>query len=184
LSSHKGFKEEVKKHWKKYLPNKISKIFELDYSIRGSYLVQAITIESLITDIISQYFCQNNKRRGLFFGSVMNRITFSDKIRILNQILEHHYPQSYKKYDKLKKQLETVNKLRNLLAHSLSSYSPEFVNKFDDRIVMSFYKDGKLVKRTITIQDVAKNTRDFESIVDKLYEILTVFKVDTRPVIE
>ena len=168
-------------------PNQISKHFELDHKIRGSYLVLAITIESIITDIISYYFCQNNDRRIHFVGLIMNQsgITFANKIRILEKILKLHYPKKYEKYTKLMKQLDSVKKFRNLLAHSSASYSQKFLSKkLEDRIVLAYYKDGKRFERIITVKDIERKTSEFGNIIDKLMEILTIVGTDKRPIKE
>jgi len=165
-------------------PNQISKHFELDYNIRGSYLVQAIAIESIISDIIGHYFCQNNNRFGHFVGIIMNKsgITLASKIKILGKILQYNHPKQYKKYAKLMKQLKNVNEFRNLLAHSSSSYSQKFLSKkLDDRIVLAYYKDGKRVERIITKKDIEEKTTEFADIIDRLIEILSIVNTDKRP---
>ena len=166
-------------------PNQISKHFELDYKIRGSYLVQAITIESILSDIIGHYFCQNQKRFGKFIGLVMNKsgITFASKIKIFGEILKYDYPEIYKKHKKLFDMLEKVRDFRNLLAHSSASYSTKFLSKkHDDRIVLAHYVKGERKENIITIKEIEKKTKEFGYIVQRLIEILAVVDTDKNPV--
>src|SRR5215813_5579564 len=90
-------------------------LHELDKQLRGPYLVQAIWIEELIDDIISQHFCPEDQgRRSLLIGLILNHrdMTFSGKIDILEKIVKRSYPGLLKDHPGLVDRLTKVRRFR------------------------------------------------------------------------
>jgi hypothetical protein len=164
-----------------------------DYSCkkRGEIIAEAISVENNLTDIITWFFypskylidetiyntSENNSLilRSLILGS----ISFRDKIELLKDIVIIKNPEIMNNYIELTKnifkELDRVRKFRNLLAHSESDLSREFIDSSvnlsnKERIntlQVIEYKKGKLIKH----------------IIDKkkyISEMLVMYRVDTR----
>lgn len=133
----------------------LQQLYQLAKEIRGPYLDQAITIELLVGDIISQHFCPEEDRRNLFFSLVISELNFFAKIRILEKLLELRYPDLVKKHPTIISELEKVRSFRNRIAHSMLDTSDEFLAKgYTDRIQLDIYKDGKRKQQVVTRAEI------------------------------
>lgn len=153
----------------------LKKITKLENEIRGSYLNQSIHIEGLIGDIISRYFCIEEKRRKLLFSIVIteSNLSFHKKVEILKKIIELQYPDMKVAYPTLIDTLEQkIIPFRNRLAHSMLDNSEDFLAKnYPDRIRLTFYKQGLAKSQDITTSDIEKRLGIGFEVVTQLMEI-------------
>lgn len=129
--------------------------YKLATRIRAPFLEQAIVIDRLIADIISQHFCPDEEKRTLFFSLITNGITlsFHASINVFEKLLKLCYPDLYEKH--LFKKLDTIRNFRNRIAHSMLDTSEEFLAKgYTDRIRLVVHMDGKQKHQTITNKDI------------------------------
>ncbi|GAH13880.1 unnamed protein product, partial [marine sediment metagenome] len=135
----------------------IDHLYDVSKEIRGRFLDQAIPIEMLIDDIISWHFCPEDTRQSLFFSLVSPKLTFSNKIKILETILQIYYPDLVKKHQNLIKEINKIRDFRNRIAHSLLDASDEFLEKgYNDRIRLVFYRNGEKKHQVITMDNIKK----------------------------
>jgi len=146
---------------------------KLDEKTRGSYLFQAIWIDTLLKQIIAQHFCPNDyKKQGMLIGTILNDLTLNLKIKHFLRILEL-YPKIKSKHLKIKKKLENVRELRNKFAHSQLDTSAEFLSKKADYIRLIEYKDGKKNYYNITSQIIQAKNAEIAKLHFELNEIIS-----------
>lgn len=155
---------------------------ELEKIFRAEFIIKAIKIESLITDLITQHFIgftNRNKATEFHFClfSDTNILSFSNKREILRRIILVNNYLPDKELSKLAKSLEDIGTLRNKMAHRESN--PIMLWEQEEAESSSFYeyvfKDKKIVKNIITIskQYFEKETNKYEetfNILVKLYD--------------
>jgi hypothetical protein len=150
---------------------KLVALYEKDNRLRGAYLVQAITIEGIIGDIISLSLCPNEDSRSLFTSLILNKFSFDGKSKILERLLESKYPTIVNK--NVFAEIEKVRQFRNKLAHGMPVTSDEFLaENYTDGIQLDYY-DSKGHRRTIDITDTdfREKLRNCSGLVTKLIEI-------------
>lgn len=120
---------------------------------RGKIINHAIYIEMILSDTLAYYFCNDEEKKNLCFSIVFNNIelTFSAKIKILDTIFKINEPELKAKFPKLIDKLTNIRNCRNRIAHSLLDTTPEFIEKkYEDRIQLHFYGEGKKKQMVIT----------------------------------
>lgn len=133
---------------------------ELSTEIRGKFLDQAIPIEWIIDDIISQHFCPEETRRMLYFSSVPPELTFFSKTRIFKTILEICYPDLLEKHHNVMKEIEKIRNFRNKIAHSILEATPNFLkNGYNDRIRLGYYEKGEKKCLVVKKEDIKEKLK-------------------------
>src|SRR3954451_17302344 len=95
-------------------------IYELAKNIRAPFIEQAISIERVIDDIIARHFCSDLELQQQFFSIILaDRMSFSEKIDILETILRVSYYALFQRHRELKQKLTQIRQFRNRLVHSL-----------------------------------------------------------------
>ena len=124
----------------------------LDIQCRGAFLIQTNWVESDIDGILALIFCGKDKGDlNLIRSTVLKRLGFDAKISSLNKIIKLRYSDFGNKHENLKqlfddlvKNLETIKKFRNKLAHSSLSITADFLEKDPkDRIQICLFDDGE-----------------------------------------
>jgi hypothetical protein len=152
-------------------------VFNMAAQVRGPFLEQAIFIERIIDDIVSNHFCLDENRRNLFFSLVMPEIIFSKKIEILKQLLNSCYPDLGKKHPKLIKDLDNIRDFRNEIAHAMLDTSDEFMSKKClDRIQFKSFKKGQTKPDEVTSENIKEKLKDCTRIILMLGEIQSEVK--------
>jgi len=153
----------------------LKKITKLENEIRGSYLNQSINIEGLVGDIISRYFCIEEKRRKMLYSIVIteSNLSFHRKVEILKKIIDLQYPDMKDAFPTLIDTLEKkIIPFRNRLAHSMLDNSEDFLAKnYPDRIRLTFYNQGLAKAQDISISDINKRLSIGFGVVTQLMEI-------------
>lgn len=135
--------------------DQIKKYEELAAKIRATFLEQAISIDSIISDIISTHFCYEEEKRAQLFSLISNYITFSIKIKILNELLKFCYPDIIKKLPKIRTELNEIRKFRNRIVHSqLDSFFALTKKQSQDGIRVIYYENGEKKYWEITKTDI------------------------------
>jgi hypothetical protein len=159
-------------------------IFELSKKIRGSYLDNAIAIEMIIADIISNHFCPNEEKRSLFFTLVLNNSGFnlSNKINMLKNILNLKYHDLFENHPTLFDKLNNIRIFRNKLAHSFLDTSEEYLSKnVTNQIQLEYFKNGQKLHQEITLSEIndklAENSKTIIELVAIQKEIIDRNKI-------
>lgn len=148
-------------------------VYELAKNIRAPFIEQAISIERIIDGIIARHFCPIEELQQQFLSVILgDRMTFSEKINILETVLRDSYYDFYQKHKKLKQELTQIRQFRNRLAHSLLDTSTKFLEqKHRDRIQLLYYKDGRTKQHVITVVDVDFRLRACSAVLMVLIEL-------------
>jgi len=161
-------------------------LYDLSKEIRGSFLDQAIIVESFIDEIISQHFCPEKTRRILYFSSVPPELTFHRKIKIFETILETCYPKLIERHSNLMKEIDEIRAFRNRIAHSILESSRNFLKEgYTDRIWLRYYKKGKMKRLVVKREDMKERlkgcTRVILALVDIQKEVIVSSEDSSKP---
>jgi len=131
---------------------RLDKLYKRDVKYRGRVLTLSITIEHILSEIISHHFCSNEYQRNLMFSLILTEsgLMFKKKILIFKKLMELQYSDLLKKYPELVDSLEDVRDFRNKLAHFMLDTSEETIRKnAKEQINLIYHKNGR--KHPITI---------------------------------
>jgi uncharacterized Fe-S cluster-containing protein len=132
---------------------RFNRITKLDHQIRAPFIVDAIIIDGLVSDIIASHFCDDTSNREELFSLVLNggEISFSQKIGMLSRIMKKHYPNMLRQAPKLIDTLEKIRKFRNRMAHAMYDSSPDYVRKSrKNEIQLVFFEGGMKKTQVVT----------------------------------
>lgn len=145
------------------------RIFNLDKSIRGPYLIQAIAIEGLISSILSEHLCPDDKKRSLLYSLILNKLNFAAKIRALEELVSIEFPEVVPKYKELFKGLVTIRELRNTFAHSYVDTSDVRIAETTSKsIYLEYYKRGTRHYEEFSVKRINKELAYCSKIIVKL----------------
>jgi hypothetical protein len=122
---------------------------DIDFKVRGAYLVACSEIDTLLTEIIARYFCDNRRKRENLIDLLVNqRLQLGPKIQLLNEILKRDYPEYMRQHGAgLIERLRKINELRTKLAH----YRRVGQTKSSDTTLrLEYFKDGVLTAEDIS----------------------------------
>ena len=102
---------------------------------RGSVLNEIITLERLMDNYISSYFCDTEEKRKELMALIMctERITFDSKRQVFETIMQRRHPEVYSKNKKTLNYLSNIMQERNKLAHYMLMYSEDAANGLDNK---------------------------------------------------
>jgi hypothetical protein len=153
----------------------ISNVIAFDTDVRGTYLFKSTWIETLLNQIISYYFCSDDKiKRNQILSILIHDLNFSNKIRVFLNIMKSNYYEINKKHPELKKDLEQVRDWRNKFAHCMLDTTVEYIKKNTGKIRYEFYSDGKKQYLEITENSIHKKISEIENLQFTLLEILQI----------
>jgi hypothetical protein len=140
--------------------------------IRGKFLNIGSWIETLLADIIAEYFCRDAKRRRLFFSEVATEMRLSAKAALLDKILEHHFHEIHSGHPGLKKRLDAFRQFRNRLAHShIDTSEAVLAAKKSDEVMFIFYDQGQTKRQNVTRAEAQRRAQDANKLHDDLLKI-------------
>jgi hypothetical protein len=130
-------------------------VYEMATQIRGPILDHAISIDLLITEFLTLYFCPKDDRRRLPQSEVFSGASsFSKNINLLKIVLEQSFPSFKAQNPHLIAQLNEFREFRNLLAHGFLDTTPEWMGEeHTDRIQLVGLKKGKAKTVVVTFAD-------------------------------
>lgn len=129
---------------------------EADFKVRGHYLVACTEIDTLLTEIIARYFCDNGRKRENLIDLLVNqRLQLGAKIELLAAILKRDYPAFLTQNNDLIQRLKKINELRKKFAH----YRRVGQSKGLDTILkLEYFKDGVLTAEDVSATHIKIRT--------------------------
>lgn len=154
------------------MEEQLNHLYELSKEIRGSFLDQAIVIEWVIDDIISQHYCPEETRRRLYFSTVPPELTFLSKIKIFKTILDICYPDLLEKHPNLMKEIDEIRVFRNRIAHSMLEATDEFLKTgCNDRIWLEYCQRGEKKRLVVRRDDMKERLKGCTRVVLALKDV-------------
>jgi len=161
------------------LSEQLRAYFDLAREIRGKFLGQTTGIEMLMNDIITRHFCPKDQSKfALLFSLLAKQHTFHSRIEAFRIILTQCYPNLLKKYPHLLKEIDKIRKFRNKIVHSMLDTSDSFLKKYNDRIRLDIFKQGKKTQCIVTKADSKKRLVACSKVVKALLEIQKVQQIE------
>lgn len=148
---------------------------KLDSVIRGTFLGMTAGFEEEVSEIVSQYLCPDENRRLILQTAITRNInfTFSDKFKVLEDILEYYFSTIYKEHKADLAKIKELMTKRNRLAHCSLDTSDEFLAKgLKDRVQLIKY-DGNKKK---TFEFTAEESKNDLAECYRLQVLLVVIK--------
>ncbi len=179
-----------------------SKVGDYVRRSRGEVIDRSIHIEAILTNIITWCFYPSQHTKcsdfpetidanGLALKSLLlRRIDFRDKIEVLKEAILFSKPEVMKANKPLittiVKELNRVRGFRNLLAHSESDLSWEFVNESVsrdnntpvDRLQVIEYRKGVAIKHLITKAKYVSETKTMTRVQIRLWQLCALLNDD------
>ena len=141
--------------------NRSKKLHAFAEELRGKFLTGAAWIETLLSDVIANYFCADEQRRSLFFSDIALEISLRRKTELLMTLLKKDFPTMLTKHPRLKHQLEALRLFRNRLAHSHTDTSkPALSAATPDEVTFIYYRNGKMQRQKVTRADAQQRARE------------------------
>ena len=133
------------------------RLHEVVRQIRGRLLNSVAVIDVDVSRLLAAYFCYDDKRRDLALSEVFVRpLQLRHKVGLLKKVLEKDFSWYLEKNSQaMFKDLETLMKFRNRLAHSTVDVSDEALGKDPkEEVGFVFYSDGQRHVQKVTPQIV------------------------------
>jgi hypothetical protein len=135
----------------------LSKVHALASRIRGDFMGQAIGIDLLIVDILTQYFTPDKERRMLLQSEVFSTSSFSKNINVLKAVVKYSFALFNENNPNVLSELDELRNFRNKLAHALLDLSDGWMAQgHTDRIRLTSFKRGKPEHSIVTIEESNK----------------------------
>lgn len=145
----------------------LEKLHERDSSIRGKYLINASSLDSLIRDIISYHFCppDRNERRGEFISLILEQNMHEPRsiLGILEKIISMNYPDQLSKYPRLFEDLREISDYNMWLSRATLDTSQSLPEDTDlgDVIRLTYYdQKGVLCHKDVTQEQLEEKLSD------------------------
>ena len=120
---------------------------------RGRVLNTVAVMEKEIAQIISHYFCAE-ERRDFFFSEIARFLSYRNKVSILKQILQKDYVFFSREHPDLTKELEEIGAFRNILAHATLDVTDNALRrKPKDAVGFVSFEDGERVVKVFAEAD-------------------------------
>jgi hypothetical protein len=134
--------------------------------IRGWYISQALTYESLVEMIVAHHLAPG--RTSLFKAVVFEDMTMYPKIRMLKRVMKDLGVDG--DFKAVRRGLDDCMRFRNMLAHGQVSISDEALDR-PDTVTILVYDDRVEREVTLTQADVMDRIRSERYILEGLLEL-------------
>jgi hypothetical protein len=145
---------------------RLEKLKEHDASIRGKYLIGALSLNSLIRDIISYHFCPpgQEEKRGQFISLIVEQHLQESQIisEILEKIVTMNYADQLKKYPNLFKDLQIISDYTLWLSSAVldTAHEPNLTDQ-EDLVRLSYYdQKGELRHKDVSLEEIEERISD------------------------
>jgi hypothetical protein len=138
--------------------------------VRGRIIDAAITIENEVSIALTDFFAKESAA-GLFDKYIMSdTLDFNKKKEILCSLIKNNELIVKNHYENFGSDLQLIQELRNIIAHTTLCSTNEFVEQFDGSIMKYVSFTRKFWQKEITIllkpedrekQDIKKGTYSF-----------------------
>jgi hypothetical protein len=148
----------------------IEKLRQRDSMIRGMYLTNVSSLESLVRDIISHHFCTPGKdeKRQQFISILLDVYLPRDSITdVMERIISNDYPDLLKEYPRLFEELRKINEYSTWLYSAALDTSHSYPNsaELDDTIRLTYYdKNGGKRQKEVTKEEIEERLSDCSNI--------------------
>jgi hypothetical protein len=168
----------------------LEKLGERDASIRGRYLINASSLDSLIRDIISYHFCPpgQDEKRGQFISLILEQHIIKPHIisDVLEKIVTLNYSDQLKKYPALFKDLRDVSDYTLWIASARldTSHASDFTGQ-EEFIKLSYYdQNGERRHKDVSLEQIEEKISDCSNLHFALEDIRSEIRdkilTDTR----
>lgn len=150
----------------------INKYKKLVNEIQTKILERANMIDMSLEGIITAELARKD-REDFFKGSILDEgfLTFDDKIRLFEQILEKFHPKILKENTKMMKQLRHLRGLRNKFAHYLPNMDvDEYTVATKDQLHLQYFDKFTLKVVVYKISDLRKKIKEYEELLRFIVE--------------
>ena len=120
------------------------KLHESVREIRGRILNSVAVIDVKISEILTAYFCNDDKKKALLMSEVFSNQAYGlrTKTKLLETIVKRDFDFYIKDNACLFKDLDGLRKFRNDLAHATIDVSEKAHKNADKEVGFVFYKNG------------------------------------------
>ena len=148
----------------------VEKLHQRDSMMRGSYLTDVSSLESLIRDIISHHFCTpgvEEKRQqfiSILLEAYLRKASITD---LLEKIISNDYPDLLKEYPRLFEDLRRINEYSAWLYSATLDTSNAFLDgvELDDAIRLTYYdQNGSKRQKDITKEEIEERLSDCSNV--------------------
>jgi hypothetical protein len=145
-------------------------LHQRDSMMRGSYLTNVSSLESLVRDVISHHFCtpgMDGKRQqfiSILLNAYLSRTSITD---LLEKIISNDYPDLLKEYPRLFEDLRRINEYSAWLYSATLDTSSSFLDstELDDAIRLTYYvQDGGKRQKIITKEEIEERLSDCSNV--------------------
>ena len=148
----------------------VEKLHQRDSMMRGSYLTDVSSLESLIRDIISHHFCTPGveEKRQQFISILLEAYLLKASITdLLEKIISNDYPDLLKEYPRLFEDLRRINEYSAWLYSATLDTSNAFLDgvELDDAIRLTYYdQNGSKRQKDITKEEIEERLSDCSNV--------------------
>lgn len=148
----------------------VEKLHQRDSMMRGSYLTDVSSLESLIRDIISHHFCTpgvEEKRQqfiSILLEAYLPKASITD---LLEKIISNDYPDLLKEYPRLFEDLRRINEYSAWIYSARLDTSNSFLDgvELDDAIRLTYYdQNGSKRQKDITKEEIEERLSDCSNV--------------------
>lgn len=149
---------------------KLKSFHQRDSMMRGSYLTDVSSLESLIRDIISHHFCTPGveEKRQQFISILLEAYLLKASITdLLEKIISNDYPDLLKEYPRLFEDLRRINEYSAWLYSATLDTSNAFLDgvELDDAIRLTYYdQNGSKRQKDITKEEIEERLSDCSNV--------------------
>jgi len=122
------------------------------YKLRGALIHEAVFLERMIDFFLSKHFAKNKKASIELTDWVFTeRITFENKVQILNLVIQKYFPEFKETHPTYHKDIIYIVEQRNIFAHYLALNDDKDIELFLNDKTISFIKyknDSTVVYKT------------------------------------
>lgn len=148
--------------------------------LRGRILNDVAVMDTLMAEILTEYFCRNSLQKDLFFSEIATSPWFGlkSKFDLIRKILERDFDFYLKKYPKIGNDVKKIREFRNRLAHATIDVSDEALKETKIKGVgFVIYKDGKKRVDLVTFEKSEDYAVKINMVLGNLSDILRLVKL-------
>lgn len=148
---------------------------------RGRIIDGTISIEMKLAETLSLFFNHDEIKQKFILSSVFTNagLSFASKAHILFEVLIEFFPQLVKLFPKFQEQVTALVQLRNLIDHSMTDVSHDFIKqRHDDRIQLIYFTEGQRKLMIITDAEFSDYLRTISTVLMALDNIKAGMRVN------
>jgi hypothetical protein len=122
-----------------------SKMHSLSENVRGRIINMATFIEIMLSKFITYYFSKEEHRESFRQYFMSDSMTFEKKKSIFSSLNKKKLLEEFNPYENINDDLQYLQNIRNLIAHSVLLTTDESISSFDNsnlKFVSFTFKDG------------------------------------------